>query len=51
MYWDDLPELQHPVLKLGGTLMVYSPDWSTELEIPNGATYGQIGDILNRIKK
>ncbi len=51
MYWDDLPELKHPVLKLGGTLMVYSPDWSTELEIPNGATYGQIGDILNRIKK
>jgi hypothetical protein len=38
-------------LKLGGTLMVYSPDWSSELEIPNNATYGQIGDILNRIKK
>lgn len=51
MYWDDLPELQHPILKLGGTLMVYSPDWSSELEIPNNATYGQIGDILNRIQK
>lgn len=51
MEWDGLPELQHPTLKLGGELIVYDPDWSSELKIPNGATYGQIGDILNRIKK
>jgi DNA polymerase-1 len=49
MEWAELPELQHPTLKLGGTLMVYTPDWSTELSIPNNATYGQIGDILNGI--
>lgn len=49
MEWDELPELQHPTLKLGGELIVYSPDWATELKIPNGATYGQVGDILNKI--
>ncbi len=51
MEWQELPELEHPTLKLGGELIVYEPDWSSELKIPNGATYGQIGDILNRIKK
>jgi DNA polymerase-1 len=51
MEWDDLPELQHPTLKLGGNLIVYSPNWATELPIPNNATYGQIGDLLNGIHK
>lgn len=51
MEWQELPELQHDTLKLGGELIVYAPDWSTELKIPNGATYGQIGDILNGIKR
>jgi DNA polymerase-1 len=51
MEWQDLPELGHPTLKLGGELIVYDPDWSSELHIPNGASYGQIGDLLNRIKK
>lgn len=49
MEWQDLPELEHPTLKLGGELIVYSPDWATELKIPNGASYGQIGNILNQI--
>jgi DNA polymerase-1 len=51
MEWDGLPELQHPTLKLGGTLIVYSPDWATEIPLPNNATYGQIGDLLNGIHK
>ena len=50
MEWQDLPELEHPTLKLGGELIVYNPDWATELKIPNNATYGQIGNILNGIK-
>ena len=49
MLWNDLPELQHPTLKLGGELVVYSPDWATELKIPNNASYGEIGNILNGI--
>jgi DNA polymerase-1 len=49
MEWDGLPELQHPVLKLGGNLIVYSKNWSTELTIPNGANYREIGDLVNGI--
>ena len=51
MEWDDLPELKHETLKLGGNLIVYSPDWATEIPLPNNATYGQIGDLLNGIHK
>lgn len=51
MEWDGLPELQHDVIKLGGTLIVYSPNWANELQIPNGASYGVIGDLLNGISK
>ena len=47
MEWDGLPELQHPELKLGGNLIVYSPDWSSEIALKNNATYGEIGDLLN----
>ena len=49
MEWQDLPELQHPELKLGGELIVYKPDWSSEIRIPNKASYGTIGDLLNAI--
>jgi DNA polymerase I-like protein with 3'-5' exonuclease and polymerase domains len=51
MEWDELPELKHDQIKLGGNLIVYSPDWSTEITIRNGATYGEIGDLLNGITK
>jgi DNA polymerase-1 len=51
MEWDGLPELQHPQLKLGGNLIIYSPDWASEIALPNGATYGQIGDLLNGLSK
>ena len=51
MEWQELPELQHPTLKLGGNLIVYSPDWATEVPLPNNATYGEIGDLLNGIKR
>jgi DNA polymerase-1 len=51
MEWDGLPELQHPQLKLGGNLIIYSPDWASEITLPNGATYGQIGDLLNGLSK
>jgi DNA polymerase-1 len=49
MQWQELPELQHPTLKLGGELVVYKPDWSTEIKIPNGANYKVIGDLLNEV--
>jgi DNA polymerase-1 len=51
MEWDELPELKHDQIKLGGNLIVYSPNWATELAIRNGASYGEIGDLLNGISK
>lgn len=47
--WCGLPELQHPTIKLGGKLIVYQKNWSTELVIPNGASYREIGDLINAI--
>jgi hypothetical protein len=35
MEWNELPELQHPTVKLGAQLEVYYPDWSTPIKIPN----------------
>ena len=35
MEWNELPELQHPIVKLGAQLEVYYPDWSNPIKIPN----------------
>jgi DNA polymerase-1 len=41
MQWQDLPELQHPVVKLGGNLELY-PDWASPISIPNGIKRNEI---------
>lgn len=51
MQWDGLPELQHPTIKLGGNLIVYTPNWANEIKLRNGASYREIGDLLNGIHK
>lgn len=40
--WQDLPELRHDQVKLGGELSVFYPTWAHELAIPNGADVDQI---------
>jgi DNA polymerase-1 len=40
--WQELPEIQHPDVKLGGELSVFYPTWADELTIPNGADANQI---------
>jgi hypothetical protein len=37
------------VIKLGGNLIVYSPNWATEIKLPNNASYREIGDLINGI--
>jgi len=34
--WQELPELQHDTVKLGGELSIFYPSWKTEIVIPNG---------------
>lgn len=38
MEWQDLPEIHHPEVKLGGEMSIFYPDWSAELVIPNQAS-------------
>jgi len=35
--WQDHPDIWHDEVRLGGNLSIYWPDWSYEIEIPNGA--------------
>ncbi|RLD76198.1 MAG: hypothetical protein DRJ15_15775 [Bacteroidetes bacterium] len=45
MEWQGLSEIQHPIVKLGGELEVYYPDWSCGITISNRITKRQILDI------
>ena len=42
MQWQELPEIQHPVVKLGGDLEIYFPSWKDKVVIPNNATESEI---------
>jgi len=34
--WQELPEIQHDTVKLGGDLSIFYPSWKNEIVIPNG---------------
>lgn len=42
---DELPELHHPVIKLGAALDIYYPTWKDQLTIPNGANEDLIEEM------
>lgn len=42
MEWQELPEIQHDEVKLGGELDLFYPDWSNGITIPNGASENKI---------
>lgn len=46
--WQDLPEIQHDLVKLGGQLSVFHPSWADEMSVPNGA---DATEILSLSKK
>lgn len=37
MQWQDLPELDHPTVKLGAALDIYWPNWANAITLPNNA--------------
>ena len=37
MQWQELPEIQHPTVKLGAALDIFWPDWSHPITLPNDA--------------
>lgn len=51
MYWQELPEIQHDQIKLGGELDVFYPTWAEPCTIPNNATNKEIFDLLKKHKE
>lgn len=45
MQWQELPEIQHDIVKLGGDLELYYPTWKDMYRIPNNASEEEIFKI------
>lgn len=46
MEWQEDPAIAHDLIKLGGDLEVFYPDWAHGMEIPNNASTEEIVNIL-----
>lgn len=46
MEWQELPEIQHPEVKLGANLDLFWPSWAESLELPNNATEEEIQELV-----
>lgn len=44
MSWQELPEIEHPTVKLGAQLDIFWPDWAHAITLPEKATEA---DIIN----
>lgn len=51
MQWQELPELQHPTVKLGAALDIFWPDWAHPITIPNNASEDEIREICDSVKR
>ena len=50
MQWQELPELQHPTVKLGAALDIYWPSWANATTIPNNADLATIREVCDKAK-
>lgn len=50
MQWQELPEIQHDGVKLGGSVDLFYPNWSNGITLPNKASKCLILDIARRNK-
>ena len=44
--WQEHPDIAHPLVKLGGKLGIFYPNWVTEITLPNGATTEEIQSVV-----
>jgi DNA polymerase-1 len=51
MRWQELPEIQHPTVKLGAALDVFWPDWAHPTTLPNDADQKTILEVCTATKK
>lgn len=47
MAWQELPEIQHPTVKLSGEVDLHYPSWKYKYTLPNGSTKKQIRSITS----
>lgn len=50
MQWQELPELQHPTVKLGAALDIFWPSWAKATTLPNNADRETIFNICQTTK-
>lgn len=50
MRWQELPEIQHPTVKLGAALDIFWPNWSNPITLPNDASKEQIMETCEKAK-
>jgi DNA polymerase-1 len=51
MRWQELPEIQHPTVKLGAALDIFWPDWAHPTTLPNDASQEKILEVCRKAKK
>lgn len=51
MQWQELPEIQHPTVKLGAALDIFWPSWAHATTLPNNADRGTIINICQVTKE
>jgi DNA polymerase-1 len=50
MQWQELPELQHPTVKLGAALDVFWPTWADKTTLPNYASVNMISVTMEGLR-
>ena len=50
MQWQELPEIQHPTVKLGAALDIFWPSWAKATTLPNNADQQTIIDVCRATK-
>jgi DNA polymerase-1 len=51
MQWQELPELQHPTVKLGAAMDIFWPTWANAITLPNNSTKETIKQICSNARK
>lgn len=51
MAWQELPEIQHPTVKIGGDLDIFWPTWANSMTLPNNADIDEIVSVCKAHKE
>lgn len=51
MRWQELPEIQHPTVKLGANLDIFWPNWANPITLPNDCDKKIIRELCEMSKK